>query len=64
MEQKVITARSARELNSKIEDMIADGWEPVGGHTMTVEDEYAQYAGSQYRRTIRVHEFQQTMRKL
>ena len=63
MEQKIITSSSASGLNSKIAEMQKEGWEPIGGHTVTVEEEYAQYAGSQYRRTLRTHEFQQTMKK-
>jgi len=63
MKQKIITARTARELNSKMQKEMEDGWEPLGSHQVAVVEEYAQYAGNQYRRTIRENEFSQTMVK-
>jgi hypothetical protein len=63
MEQKIITSSSASGLNAKIKELIEEGWEPIGSHTISVEEEYAQYAGSQYRRTERKHQFHQSMKK-
>lgn len=63
MEQMIITSRSPEGLNKKMKEMIEEGWTPVGSHQVTTEEEYAQYAGTQYRRTIRTHEYSQTMKK-
>lgn len=63
MEQEIITSTHVNGLNAKMAELIKDGWEPIGSHTSTIVEEYAQYAGSQYKRTIRRHQFQQTMRK-
>jgi len=37
MKQKIITSRSAEDLNSKIEEMQAEGWEPMGSHQVVTE---------------------------
>ncbi len=47
MEQKIITSNSSSGLNTKMAELIKEGWEPIGGHTTTVIEEYAQYSGSQ-----------------
>jgi len=63
MEQKIITSSHVSGLNAKMAELIKEGWEPIGGHTSIIVEEYAQYAGNQYRRTERKYQFQQTMRK-
>jgi hypothetical protein len=63
MEQKIITSRHASDLNKKIEEMIKEGWEPVGGHTVLTTLEQKQFAGNEHKRTIFEYEYAQSMRK-
>lgn len=63
MEQKIITARHASDLNKRIEEMIKDGWQPVGSHTVLTTLEQNQFAGNEHKRTIFEYEYAQTMKK-
>lgn len=63
MEQKIITARFASELNQKISEMQKDGWEPIGSHFVVVTREQKRFAGSQHKDTVFEHEYSQTMKK-
>ena len=62
MEQKIITARTAGELNRKISEMQKEFWEPIGSHSVVVTREQNRFAGSQHKDTIFEHEYSQTMR--
>ena len=59
MEQKVITAFSATQLNEKIAQHIKDGWQPVGSHivvcTISLQETINRKQFS--------HEYSQTMKK-
>ncbi len=59
---KIITASSSHTLNKQIEEMIADGWEPVGSHTAVVVHAQNRYAGSQHMDTRYETEYAITMR--
>ena len=63
MEQKIITSRSAGELNAKINSMIAEGWEPVGSHQVVTKLEQRVYSGMEHKRTEFDLEYSQTMKK-
>ena len=63
MEQKIITSKSANDLNAKIKEMIEEGWEPIGEHKVVEKFHQCQYAGTQHMRTIIELEYSQTMRK-
>lgn len=63
MEQKIITSESASGLNSKMEEMIKDGWTPVGGHHVVEKHHQLRYAGMQHKDTMVSLEYSQTMRK-
>jgi hypothetical protein len=63
MEQKIITSRSVHSLNKKIEEMIAEGWEPVGGHFAVTIHAQNRFAGMQHRDTTFEIEYSQTMKK-
>lgn len=63
MEQKVITSSSVVGLNEKISKMIAEGWEPVGGHSVVQVNAQNRYSGLQHKDTIYESEYSQTMRR-
>lgn len=63
MEQKIITSRHASELNAQIAKMIAEGWQPVGSHTVLTTFEQKQFSGNQHKHTTFEYEYAQTMRK-
>lgn len=63
MEQKILTARSASELNSKIKEHIEDGWTPIGSHHVVETHHQLRYAGMQHKDTTIDLEYSQTVRK-
>lgn len=63
MEQKIITSHTASGLNEQIKKMIAEGWEPVGGHSVVQVHAQNRYTGMQHKDTIYDSEYSQTMRK-
>lgn len=62
MKIKIISASSPESLNSKIETMIADGWEPIGSHSAVNIHSQNRYAGTQHMDTIHKTEYSITMR--
>jgi len=64
MEQKIITSRSASELNSKIKEMQEEGWEPIGNHQAVTTHQQPRYRGSQLGDVQYTSEYSQTMRKV
>ena len=58
MEQKVITAFSATQLNEKIAEHIKEGWQPVGSHIVVCT-----LTQQTMNRTQFSHEYSQTMKK-
>ena len=63
MEQKIITASSAYSLNSKIKEMIDEGWKPLGSHHVVVIHSQNRFAGTQHMDTRHEVEYSQTMVK-
>lgn len=63
MEQKIITSHTASGLNEKIKQMISEGWEPIGGHSVVQVTAQNRYSGMQHQDTIYEYEYSQTMRK-
>ena len=61
---KIITASSSNGLNKTIQDMSADGWEPIGSHSVVVVHSQNRYAGSQHMDTINETEYSITMQKI
>ena len=61
---KIITASSSTTLNKKIEEMSADGWEPIGSHSAVVVHSQNRYTGSQHMDTINETEYSITMQKI
>jgi hypothetical protein len=64
MPQKIITAHSASELNSKIEKYESEGWEPVSGHLVVTTYSLYQYRGNQIGGIKHDLEYSQTLRKI
>ena len=63
MEQKILTASSASELNQKIAEAIKDGFTPVGSHHVVETHHQLRYAGMQHKDTIIQLEYSQTVKK-
>ncbi len=61
---KIITASSSNGLNKTIQDMSADGWEPIGSHSVVVVHSQNRYAGNQHMDTINETEYSITMQKI
>jgi hypothetical protein len=63
MEQKIIKSSSISDLNTKMADMIAEGWEPIGEHKAVEKHHQLRYSGMQHKDTMVESEYSQTMRK-
>jgi len=63
IEQKILTASRAEDLNSKIKTAIEDDWVPVGSHTVRQVYSICQYRGNQLGGTQHDVEYAQTMRR-
>lgn len=63
MEYKVIETGSVGELNHKINEMIGDGWKPVGSHQVVVKHVQNRFAGLQHKDTVNSLEYSQSMIK-
>lgn len=63
MEQKVITSSSAHGLNSKVKEMVDEGWKPLGSHQVVVVHSQNRYSGMQHMDTRHELEYSQTMVK-
>ena len=61
---KIIYASSPEGLNSKMEDMSAEGWLPIGSHSVVNTHSQNRYSGSQHMDTIHKTEYSITMQKL
>ncbi len=62
MDQIIVTSHNASDLNTKIKNLIAQGWVPVGGHQVVQTHIQNRYAGSQHMDSIIEVEYSQTMR--
>jgi hypothetical protein len=63
MKTKIITASSNIGLNKMIQDMSAEGWEPIGSHSSVVVHSQNRYSGTQHMDTIHETEYSITMSK-
>ena len=59
---KIISASSPDGLNSKVQDMIAEGWEPLGSHSAVNIHSQNRYAGTQHMDTLHKTEYSITMK--
>jgi len=63
MEQIILTARSASELNAKIKEKIEQGWIPIGSHHVVETHHQLRYSGMQHKDTTVDLEYSQTVKK-
>jgi hypothetical protein len=63
MEYKIVYGDSPSEINTKVNEMIKEGWEPIGSHQVVVRREQNRYSGSQHMDTLNQLEYSQTMCK-
>lgn len=63
MEYKIVTANSASGLSNSINNLIKEGWKPVGSHTVAMEHEQKRFSGMQHKDTTYKYEYSQTMIK-
>ena len=61
MKIKIITASSTHSLNKQISDMITEGWEPVGSHSVTTIHSQNRFSGTQHMDTLHESEYAMTM---
>ena len=63
MEYKIVYGDSPSDINTKVNEMITEGWEPIGSHQVVVRREQNRYSGSQHMDTLNQLEYTQTMVK-
>ena len=63
MTTKIIVASSHIGLNDEMVKMIAEGWEPIGSHSVVVVHSQNRYSGSQHMDTLHETEYSITMQK-
>lgn len=58
---RVVTARSAAELQIQVAQLQQDGWSTDGPHQVVPTRSYDQYAGNQHRAVVYEYEYSQTL---
>jgi len=61
LKQQVIYATSAFTLNKKIDEAIAEGWQPLGSHQVVNSHHQLRYSGMQHKDTQIESEYSQTI---
>lgn len=57
MEQKIITAHSASDLNAKLADLMKEGWKPMGSHQVVEVHHQMRFSGMQHKDTMIEREY-------
>ena len=63
MEYKIVYGDSPSDINTKVNEMINNGWELVGSHQVVIRREQNRFSGSQHMDTLNQLEYTQTMIK-
>ncbi len=63
MNYKIVTSSSAEQLSAKVNELIKDGWKPVGSHHAMVTHQQNRFSGDQHKDTVYDVEYSQTMIK-
>ena len=63
MEYKVITSSSPEGLNEKINNLVKNGWKPMGSHQVVEQHRQNRYSGMQHQDTLIKHEYSISMVK-
>lgn len=61
MDYKIIEGGSPHEITKKVNDLIKEGWKPVGSHQVVVRREQNRYSGQQHMDTLNQLEYTQTL---
>ena len=61
MEYKIIEGGSPHEITKKVNDLIKEGWTPVGGHQVVIRREQNRFSGQQHMDTLNQLEYTQTL---
>lgn len=61
MNYKIVYGDSPNEINTKVNEMLKEGWEVVGSHQVVVRREQNRFSGSQHMDTLNQLEYTQTM---
>ena len=63
MEYKIIESGSPNSLTREVNELISQGWEPVGSHQVVIRREQNRFRGQQHVDTLNDIEYSQTMIK-
>lgn len=63
MEYKVVVAHSGEDLTRKVNELMKEGWSPVGGHQVHVRHIQNRFRGTQHVDSLSDLEYTQTMLK-
>lgn len=63
MEYKILSSPSPDELTRLVNQLISEGWKPVGGHGVVQTRSINRFSGTQHRDTLITTEYSQTMIK-
>jgi hypothetical protein len=63
IQYKVIETYSVTDLNRQVDEMIGNGWKPVGSHYVVVKHVQNRFAGTQHKDSVSSMEYSQTMIK-
>jgi hypothetical protein len=63
MEYKIVYAVAPSYLNNEVNNLIKEGWKPIGGHQVVVKHIQNRFSGNQHKDTINELEYTQTMIK-
>lgn len=61
MEYKILSSRSPEELSRKVNELIQEGWEVIGGHSVVEVHRQNRFSGSQHMDTRIEVEYSQTL---
>lgn len=63
MEYKIVTSNRSDGLNTKVKEMIEEGWKPVGSHQVVTNFMQNRFSGLQIHSSTYENEYSQTMIK-
>jgi hypothetical protein len=63
MEYKVIVSHSAHDLTQKVNEMIQEGWVPIGSHQVQIRHVQNRFRGNEHVDSLNDLEYTQTLIK-
>jgi hypothetical protein len=61
MKYKVVQSDTLGELNTKVNQLIKEGWKPIGSHQVVIIRQQNRYRGTQHFDTLNDVEYSQTL---